>query len=388
MNYDWLLTERTRRGREYPAIGAWIPMGPEDLIRLHRGYPFAEAIPSRELGAATAGVLAEEGELPLQYSGSHAAGRLDRILAERSRRRGLRGEILVTAGIIQAFDLACRAFLSPGDAIGMEAPTYMEALETARVYTDQIIQYPMDRDGLDVDALEQDLKAGRRLKLLYLIPSYQNPTSTCLPPERRARIRQLAAAFDFLILEDDAYGELSFGPMPEPLSVGSDRAIYMGSLSKTVAPGIRIGWSIGPKPLIEAMYLYKKDQDHPLLKAVACRYLEEHDLDSRIEWLRGEYSRRAETLQAALTAYMPRSVTWDRPCGGFFIWLHTPGLDAEALLPKAIAAGITYLPGTTFYHKEVGGHDKIRLSFCSVPGALMDRGVQILAGLHRTHSTG
>ncbi|MFZ5814439.1 MAG: PLP-dependent aminotransferase family protein [Bacillota bacterium] len=381
----------------YDPPGSWMPPLPPGCIRLSAGYPFPESVPAAELAQATAALVAAEGDLPFHYLGSPSMNRLAELLAARCAQRGMpvgQGELLVTAGAAQALDLAARALLGPADLVAVEAPTYMEALEIFRNYTPAIVGYPVDGDGLQTDLLAADLAArraaGRPLpRLLYTIASFQNPTGATLPPERRQQLLALAAEYDFWILEDDAYGELAYGPVPTPLRAmpGGDRVIHVGSLSKLIAPGLRVGWALARPEIIRAMGLYKKDLEAPFAMAVTARYLEGIDLEQRLAWLRAQYRARRDHLLGALRSQMPEWVSWTEPQGGFFVWLHTPGVDTAALLDRALQAGVAYVPGKYFYF---GGEprDHLRLSFSYLPPEQVERGVVFLAGVLRRSGRG
>jgi 2-aminoadipate transaminase len=382
-------------GLSYPPPGAWIPPVKPGSIRLNAGYPFPASVPGAELAAATAQLVAAEGDRPFHYLGSPAMRQLPELLAARCRQRGIEAapdELMVTMGAAQVIDLAGRALLDRDDLVAVEAPTYMEALEMFRNYTPHICAYPVDGDGLQVEALAADLAErrarGQRLpKLLYTIASYQNPTGRTLSHERRLRLLALAAEYDFLILEDDAYGELGYAEtLPVPLKAldREGRVIYAGSLSKIVAPGMRIGWAIARPELIQAFWLYKKDLEHPFAQAVMATYLGSIDLDARVKWLREQYRSRRDQMLALLGQHMPAGVTWSEPGGGYFVWLHTTGVDTGALLSAALAAGVAYVPGCHFFFGDgAAGREHLRLSFSYVSPEKMEQGVAILGRLLR-----
>ncbi|MCG0238073.1 MAG: PLP-dependent aminotransferase family protein [Firmicutes bacterium] len=394
MHPQRFLSPAARLALAYPPPGAWMPPLPPGVVRLSAGYPFPESVPVADLAAALEALLAEEADAPLHYLGSRAMAALPGLIRQRLAQRGIpvgEGELLVTSGACQAIDLAARALIAPGAPVAVEAPTYMEALEIFRNYTDAILGYPVDREGLVVEALAEDLRrrrtAGKALpRLLYTIPSFQNPTGATLSLERRRRLLALAEEYDFLILEDDAYGELAFDPQaaPPPLKAldTRGRVVYLGSLSKVVAPGLRIGWAAGPEPVIRAMAVFKKDLDHPLAWALTARYLQGTDLPARLAWLRQRYRERRNVLLGALAREMPAGVTWTEPAGGYFVWVSLPpGLDSEKLLPAALAAGVAYVPGRHFYFGPAAaqGARHLRLSFSYLPPAELERGVAALA---------
>lgn len=393
MDYERFFPPEVRAALGYETPGAWMPVLPRECIRLSAGYPFPQSVPARDLVRVARQLVEEEDDLPLHYLGSPSMAALPEQIRARMTARGMAletGEVLVTAGACQAMDLAARALLKPDSLVAVEAPTYMEALEVFRNYTPYITGYPVDSDGLKVDALAGDLEnrrsSGRPLpRLLYTIASYQNPTGACLSLPRRRELLRLSEEYDFLILEDDAYGELGFG---EPvMSLKSldyrGRVIHVGSLSKVVAPGLRIGWAAAPLPLIAAMSLFKKDLDHSFSWALASRYLAALDLEARVNQLRAQYRDRRDVMLASLRRYLPGGVTWDEPHGGFFVWLRVPGIDTGALLPRALEAGVSFIPGQHFFFCNGEGREFLRLSFSYLPPEKMEEGVAILGRLLR-----
>jgi 2-aminoadipate transaminase len=389
MDFQRFFPPAVRAALGYEAPGAWMPrVRRSDTVPLNRGYPFPESIPVAELGRAAAGLLAEEGDAPLHYLGSSAMERLPHLLAARSAQRGMPvgdGELMGTMGAAQVLDLAAHTLLGPDDLVAVEAPTYMEALETFRNYTPHIIGYPTDEGGLDVAALAADLAARRAggqpiPKLLYTIASFQNPTGTTLSLARRQQLLALAEAYDFLILEDDAYGELAFGEFPVPLKAldRTGRVIYAGSLSKVIAPGIRLGWVHAAAPLVGAMSVFKKDLENPLAHAIAARYLSSIDYEARVTQLREVYRQRRDLMSAALRRHLPPAATWTEPQGGYFVWVRVPGVDTGALLDLALEQGVGYVPGKYFYFGEGEGREYLRLSFSYVTASDIERGVAIL----------
>jgi 2-aminoadipate transaminase len=393
-------SQRVRWAQRYTPPGAWMPALPPGCVRLSAGYPAPETVPVAELAEAARRLTEREGDQPFHYLGSARAEELPDILRDRMRTRGMpvaKDEILVTAGACQALDLAAQVLLDPEAVVAVEAPTYMEALEVFRNYTPHIVAYPVDHDGLQTDLLAADLERRRRQglplpRLVYTIASYQNPTGACLSLLRRRMLLELAEAYDFLILEDDAYGELGFGdPVPALKSLDTvGRVVYVGSLSKVVAPGLRIGWLAGARPFIEAAGWFKKDLGHPFAEAVAAEYLATVDLAGRVRFLQRVYRQRAAWMEMALRRHLPEGVTWIRPQGGYFVWIHTPGVNTAHLLADALRAGVAYVPGRYFYqesgsvHEDAAslpGDDWLRLSFSHLSRDELELGVSRLGAL-------
>jgi 2-aminoadipate transaminase len=391
MNYESLFPTNVKSALMNDPPGAWMPQLPEPCIRLSAGYPAPELVPSEQVKSAVNRLIHEESDLPLHYLGSPRLDVLRAQLQERLKHRGIdirERELLVTSGGCQAIDLIAKVLLDHTCVVAVEAPTYMEALEIFRNYTNQIVSIPMDELGLQTDVLETMLMERRDAGLpmprfLYTIPSFHNPTGTTLPTERRLKLLKLAEAFDFLIVEDDAYGELSFAHAPVPLKAmdRSRRVVYVGSLSKVVAPGLRVGWIAGPQPLVHACSWFKKDLDHPFAQATMAVYLQDVDFAKRVEALRAAYRKRRDTMVRALDTYMPAFVSWHVPQGGFFVWLHIPEIDTTKLLNKSLDRGVSFVPGQYFFANQADGRHFLRLSFSYVDEEQMVKGVQTLGQL-------
>jgi 2-aminoadipate transaminase len=353
--------------------GAWMPDMPDDCIRLSSGYPDPALVPAVEIKGAVARLLDEEQDLPLHYLGSPRIERLKQQIHKRLAERGicvLEEELLITSGACQAIDLIARILLDDKAVVAVESPTYMEALEIFQNYTNQIISIPIDEQGLQTSRLEEMLDERKRTgltlpRILYTIPTFQNPTGTTMTTERRRHLLELSIKFDFLILEDDAYGELSFGKSPQPIKSfdKSGRVLHVGSLSKVVAPGMRIGWVAGESEFINALEWFKKDLDHPFAQSTMAVYLENTDLEKRLGLLKDVYRAKCAALIRSLEQFLPESVSWYVPDGGYFVWVRIPGADTSQLLTQALAEGISYVPGKYFFLDQTDGTEFLRLSF-------------------------
>ncbi|WP_445492003.1 aminotransferase-like domain-containing protein [Niallia sp. 03133] len=353
--------------------GAWMPVLPKECIRLSSGYPAPELVPSKQMKAAVGSLIEEEQDLPFHYLGSSRAASLQQQIQSRLEKRGIRvseGELLITSGACQAIDLIARTLLDEEAVVAVESPTYMEALEMFKNYTNKIIAIPIDEYGLKTDKLEMVLEERKRNDLplprfLYTIPSFHNPTGTTMPFERRKHLLELSVKYDFLVVEDDAYGELSFNDSVVPCKAidPEERVLHVGSLSKVVAPGMRIGWIAGNKELISACKWFKKDLNHPFSQATMAIFLEEIQFEERINWLREMYQNRCNTMLKALEQFLPSSITWYVPQGGYFVWVKTPGVDTSRLLEQALAMGVSYVPGKYFFSNQEDGTEFLRLSF-------------------------
>ncbi len=375
--------------------GQWLLKLPDGCIRLSSGYPEPVLVPSDAIKSATARLLNEEEDLPLQYIGSPKIPQLKEFLQERMAQRGVElidTELLVTSGACQAIDLVSRVLLDENAVVALESPTYMEALEIFRNYTEHFMNIPVDEQGMDTEKFAEMLAARKRdgltlPRILYTIPTSQNPTGTTLTLERRKQLLELAEAYDFLILEDDAYGELAFANRPELLKAmesGENRVIYLGSLSKVVAPGMRIGWVAGDEQLISVLTWFKKDLNHPFAQSTMATFLENIDFDAHLQSLTTAYQAKSEAMINALKEFMPPTVTWYTPKGGYFMWLHLPGVDTAEMLPDALASGVSYVPGKHFYLDQEHSN-YLRLSFSYADITAIVEGIQKLAEVVGVH---
>jgi 2-aminoadipate transaminase len=368
--------------------GEWIPKLPNDCIRLHSGYPAPALIPDEELKEAAVSLLDVERDLPLHYLGSPSIAKLKKQVEERLEKRGISvsgKELLITSGACQAIDLIARIFLDQETIVAIESPTYMEALEIFQNYTKSIISIPVDENGLQTDVLEEVLVERKRKGLaqprfLYTIPTYHNPTGTTMTIERRQHVLELADSYNFFIVEDDAYGELSFDKNPSTLK-GMDkksRVLHVGSLSKVVAPGMRIGWIVGASEIIHASAWFKKDLDHPFAQATMATFIANIDFEEKLLTLRDTYRAKCAVLLSALELYLPKSVSWYIPKGGYFVWIKIPGVDTSKMLTEALSEGVSYIPGKYFFLDQTDGTEFLRLSFSYEDEKEIAKGIQRL----------
>jgi len=386
---EGLLTDSVAAALDRSAYGDWRAIAAADAVSLSFGFPHPGALPRAELTAAVEGVFAEHGPEVLQYGADGYADRLDSFVADRERASGIdedRTAVTLTNGAVHAIDSICRAFLSPGDVVAVEAPTFMGALSVFHTAGADVLGVPVDEDGLDVDAFADVLaereRAGEPLPtLLYTIPNFQNPTGTTLPRERRERLVALAEEYGFAVLEDDAYGDLRYDGEPEPplAALAPERVMRVGTFSKTIAPGIRIGWIVGPEQAVEAVDTVAAGGTNVFTRSAVGWYCDAGHFERRLPDLCETYARRRDRMLDSLDREMPAGTTWTEPAGGFFTWVELPeGIDSGAMLDAAMDNGVTYLPGAMFYDGD-GPTNRIRLSFSYVPPEEIEEGVAILA---------
>ncbi len=335
----------------------------EDNVPLAFGYPYQASFPLAEMTKAAATSLAEEGVHTLQYGGGPSAENLRQYLFDRAAKRGIDkdgNDIVLTAGSMQALDMAGRALIDRDDIVMAEAPTYFGALRVFQSWGAQVVGFPLDEQGLVTSVVAEQLAAWRRAgrktpKLFYVISNFHNPGGVTMSLERRQELLRLAGEYDFLVIEDDAYGELRFEGQDVPSLKSLDtarRVIQTGTFSKVVAPGVRVGWAIGPKPIIEELNRVNAGGGlSTFVEGILYAFCRDGDLDVRIGELRRNYRLRKDAMVSSLETHMPAGVTWNNPEGGFFLWLEVPAeVDMDALAPKARELGVTYVGGTALLH--------------------------------------
>jgi 2-aminoadipate transaminase len=354
-----------------------------DILSFAGGLPAPELFPVEEIAAAHAEVLSRDGGSALQYSTTEGFAPLREWIAEHLRGRGIAAradQLLITSGSQQGIDLAARVFLDPGDVVLVESPTYLAAIQAFAAYQVRLVAVPSDDDGMQVDKVAA-LIAEHRPKLIYLVPSFQNPQGTTLPQARRAALIAIAEQHRVAILEDDPYGELSFdGPPPRPVAAGSHgNVIYLSTFSKTLAPGLRIGWMWGDPAILRKATIAKQAADlhtASLAQRATAALLARFDYAGHVARICEVYGERCRTMLSALAEHLPEGCRWVTPAGGMFVWLQLPeGLDSDAMLAAAIGRKVAFVPGSTFFVEDVR-RNFIRLNFSNQPPALIAEGMR------------
>jgi 2-aminoadipate transaminase len=393
--YDWSARLARRAhvlgGGEITAILALA--GATDVITFSGGFPDPETFPTEILAGIAARLIAEDAAVALQYSATEGlAGVRDYVARRLESREGAApgpGGLMITSGGIDCLELLAKSYIDSGDAVVVEAPTYLGGIMAFRGYEADMRGVPVDGDGMRVDVLGDLLAGGLRPKILYTIPDYQNPTGLSMNAERRHELVRLARRYGFLILEDVAYRDLGFGSAP-PASLWSlapDVVLQAGTFSKIFFPGVRLGWAAGPDEIISRLLIAKQNSDQ-CSGALGQRMLEEYGraghLDRQIVLSRALYARRAALTADALSSHMPDGTTWTEPHGGFYVWVTAPdGVDTVALSAAARARQVAYVPGRPFYPGEAGTA-QIRLAYSRVADHLIDEGVRRIGEVLRT----
>jgi DNA-binding transcriptional MocR family regulator len=365
-----------------------------EVVSLAGGMPYTTALPLDAVGKLMSDLLATRGAAALQYGSGQGDPLLREHICEVMALEGVVGspdDVTVTVGSQQALDLLTRIFIDPGDVVLAEAPSYVGALGTFASYQADVVHVPMDDKGLVPEALRQaiaDVKAsGRTAKFLYTIPNFHNPAGTSLVDGRRDEVLQICVEAGLLVLEDNPYGLLGFEGPPTPAIRArgdEENVIYLGSFSKTFAPGLRVGWVLAPHAVREKLVLASEASvlcPPALNQMVVTEYLATQDWQGQVEVFKGIYQERRDAMLGALASMMPAGTTWTHPTGGFYVWTTLPeGLDAKVMQPRALTARVAYVPGIGFY-ADGQGQRELRLSYCFPEPSRIEEGVRRLAGV-------
>ncbi|PZG20681.1 GntR family transcriptional regulator [Spongiactinospora gelatinilytica] len=378
-----------------------------EVVSLAGGMPYVTALPLDLIGELIADLVARRGSTALQYGSGQGDPHLREQMCEVMRLEGIEADpsdVVVTVGSQQALDLITRIFIDPGDVVLAEGPSYVGALGTFTAYQADVVHVAMDDDGLNPAALAETIETltrqGRRIKFLYTVPNFQNPAGVTLSVARRREVLDVCNRAGVLVIEDNPYGLLGFDgdPLRALRADDADGVIYLGSFSKTLAPGFRVGWALAPHAVRDKLVLAMESAvlSHSSFAQLAVgQYLATQPWREQIKSFRELYRERRDTMLSALEQLMPAGCSWTRPAGGFFVWLTLPeGLDSKAILPRAVAERVAFVPGTGFYADGQGaGH--MRLSYCYPEPERIREGVRRLAGvieqetlLHETFGTG
>jgi 2-aminoadipate transaminase len=364
-----------------------------DFISLAGGLPAPESFPVAEIAAAAAAILRDRGPQALQYGATEGYRPLRELIARRTSTADytLTAEnVLITSGSQQALDLLGKVFLDVGDRVLLESPTYLAALQAWNAYEVGYIDLPMDEEGLDPDALEPALR--QEPKFLYCVPNFHNPTGVTLSLARRQRLVALAAVHGLPLVEDDPYGALRFEgeALPSLLTVAgaAGGVIQLSTFSKTLAPGLRVGWVVAPAEVIGRMALAKQGTDlhtGTLDQYIVHELLGSGQIEAGLPAIVARYRERRDTMLAALAEHFPAGVHWTRPTGGMFLWVTLPrGIDASELLPAAVERGVAFVPGKSFFPNG-GGESTMRLNFSNASPERIREGIARLGSLLREY---
>ena len=362
-----------------------------DVISMAGGMPAPELFPLREIEEACRHICREHGAQAMQYSATEGYGPLKEYLAVSMHKYGVPAvpdNVLLTHGSQQALDLVGRIFIDPGDFVITSRPTYLGAIQAWNAYQAHYHTVNLDDDGMVVDEIEHAYEkvladSGRPPKFIYVLPNFHNPGGTTLPLERREQLAEIATRLDVPVVEDDPYGQLRFeGEDILPIcSLIPERTIYLGTFSKTLTPGMRLGWIVCPEVLMERLVQAKQGADlhtGTFVQYVANDICQRGFLKQHVRRLRQVYKERRDTMLDALVEFWPEGCRWTHPQGGLFLWAQVPeSIDTQEFLQDALAEKVAYVPGVNFYPNQDGGHNAMRLNFSYCPPQ------QIAEGIHR-----
>jgi 2-aminoadipate transaminase len=385
----WQLSERARKLTSSAIREILKVTERPEVISFAGGLPAPSTFPAEPMRAAADRILRDTPAAALQYSATEGYLPLREWIAARYSRDGVQirpTQVLITTGSQQALDLLGKVLVCPQSPVLVETPTYLGALQSFSLYEPRYVQVPTDDAGLIPAALTPELTAGARL--LYAQPNFQNPTGRRLPLERRRELAAFAQQASFPVIEDDPYGALDYRgePLPTLLSMASDHIVHLGSFSKVLAPGLRVGYIIAPEELHFKLVQAKQATDlhtPSFTQRIVHEVVKDGFLDTHVPTIRALYRDQCAAMLAALTRTMPEGVTWNEPEGGMFVWVQLPpGIDTMKLLEEAVAQNVAFVPGAPFFANEAQ-HNTLRLSFVTVPPEKIDAGMARLAALVR-----
>lgn len=357
-----------------------------EVISFGGGMPAPELFPIEEMKEVTLKVLDEDGQKALQYAPTDGFLPLREKIVERLNRLGIEGisakNILLTSGSQQGLDFSGKIFLDPGDVVICERPSYLGAINAFKAYECRFVDIPMDDDGMIMEKLEKALQANTRVKFIYVIPDFQNPTGKTWSAERRRELVKMADKYDKVIIEDNPYYELRYEGETPPAIKSFDRegrVIFLGTFSKTLSPGLRMGWVCACDEILNKYNLIKQGSDlqvNSLTQRQLNAYLEMYDLDARIEDLKEVYRKRRDLMVSEMKKNFPEGVKIFVPQGGLFVWLEFPrNINTTELMIKALEKNVAFVPGDPFYPNG-GGENTCRFSFSNMPDDKIIEGIR------------
>jgi len=385
-DWDGALAKRTTRMTSSIIRETLKLMSTPGIISLGGGNPAPELFPLREFEEACRYVLEHEGPTSLQYGVTEGYTPLRQYLVAKMQKYGVPAEeenILITNGSQQALDLVGKVFLNPGDTVLTDRPTYLGAIQAWNAYEARFVTVPLDDNGTRVELIEDILKK-EPVKFIYCLPNFHNPAGVTLSLERRQKLVELAAKYGAFLVEDDPYGELRFeGEDLTPLVVmHKENTVYLSTFSKTLSPGIRLGWIVAPAKVLGRLVQAKQGADlhtSTFLQMIANDICQRGFLRQHVRRVRDTYRERCAAMLAAMEKYFPSGVRWTRPQGGLFLWVILPqGMDCLALLKLALEEKVAFIPGSAFYPDGVGGKSTLRLAFSTASPEMIEEAIKRL----------
>jgi 2-aminoadipate transaminase len=359
-----------------------------NLISFAGGLPAPELFPVGEMRRVTDLILSQDGEKALQYSTTDGFNPLREAIVDRLKGKGIKDiskeNILITSGSQQGLSFSGKVFLNPDDVVLVESPSYLGAINAFKAGGCKFAEVETDDDGMIMEDLERAIKENDNVKMIYVIPDFQNPTGKTWSLDRRKELLSIANKYDLPIIEDDPYGELRFdGESIESIkSLDTEgRVIYLGTFSKTFSPGLRIGWVLADVNILNKYILLKQGEDlhtSSFDQRIIAKFLELYDFDNHIETLKKVYRKRRDLVMEGIKTHFPKDVKYTYPKGGLFTWVELPEyIDTKEMMVKAVERGVAYVPGESFYPN--GGHkNTMRINFSNMTNEKIVEGIKIL----------
>ncbi len=392
MDFTNLISDRMKGVKASAVREIFKVTGQPGVISLAGGNPAPESFPVEEIKKIAAQILENEPVAALQYGVSEGFPLLRELVKKRLLEKFGIGkdtdDLIIVSGAQQGADLATKALINEGDGVVCEEPSFIGCLNTFRTYNAKLYGVPMNSDGMDVDKLEQVLKENKNIKMIYTIPTFQNPSGITSSLAVRKRMLELAVQYNVVILEDNPYGELRFAGEDVPAIKSMDttgNVIYIGSFSKVFAPGVRLAYMMFDKGIAEKIVVGKQATDvhtNNLSQMLAAYYMRDYDMDVAIEKSRKLYQHRCNYMLECMDRYFPDGVTYTRPEGGIFIWVTLPeGMDSSALFKEAVEQKVAFVPGNAFMTDLDKPCNAFRLNYSTMPDDKIEQGIKLLGEL-------
>lgn len=387
------VAERVKKMRSSAVRDLFSAATSGDVISLSGGMPDVSLLPYNAIRKAVKAATDDQRAIALQYGGTDGRVQTRQVFCDLMRDIGIRckpDQVLITTGAQEALALIAETFINPGDIILAEGPTYLGALQAFSAFEPDVHCIPFDDDGIRVDLLEEELKLigkdNPRLKFLYTIPNFQNPGGVTMVPERRKRLIELSHEYGFMVIEDDPYGRLRYdGGHMLPLKALDPDVVYLGTVSKVFAPGLRTGWIAAPRGVLSKINLVKQGADlcgSSFDQVVVEHYFTDTPWQRTLQKFVKTYRMRRDAMLKALDEYFPPEASYTRPQGGFFVWVTLPSyVDTDSMLSEALEAGVTYVPGTGFFPDGITGRNCMRINFSYESPERIEEAVKRLAGV-------
>ena len=366
-----------------------------DMISFAGGFPNPETFPAELIREIVNDVLTKDGPHALQYGITEGYMPLREAVADRMNKKGMKvtkENVLIVSGSQQVIDLTGKIFIDPKDTVVVTAPTYLTALTGWALYQPTFESMPMDSNNMRMDVFEERMKKLAKRSnppvIVYALPNFQNPTGVTMPEKSRKKLVDLASEYDFLILEDDPYGELRYrGEHIPPIKAfdDEDRVIYMSSFSKILAPGLRIGWVIADTEILRKLIIAKQSADvcaNVLGQRIAHEYIVRGHIDVQVEKIKKIYSRKMDMMLSGMDELMPKGISWTRPEGGMFVWVDLPeAMDSAEVLKKALKKHVAFVTGKAFFADPKEGSSSLRLNFTHPSDEMITEGLRRLGSV-------